>query len=93
MVSQIKPFIRSCASVEPFLPTHALLELVRNRVVVERKAINIWVFMIVDARRHADEQRLCLSNVMVGVENVSWNDHQRAMVLRAIDFINHAVSR
>ena len=48
--------------------------------------------MIVDSRRHTDEQRLCLADVMVGVENISWNDHYCAMVLRAINFINHLIS-
>src|SRR5439155_25330361 len=67
--------------------------MVRNRVVIEWETINVRAFMIVDSRRHTDEQCLCLADVVMGVENISWNHHQCAMMLRAINFINHSMRR
>src|SRR5438876_6975879 len=66
--------------------------MVRNRVVIEWETINVRAFMIVDSRGHTDKQRLCLADVVVSVENVSWNDHQCAMMLSTINFVNHTVS-
>ena len=74
------------------LPAHALLKTVRNRVVVEWETINVRAFVIIDSRRHTDEQRLCLADVMVSVENIGWDNHQCAVVLSAINFVNHTVS-
>jgi hypothetical protein len=81
-----------CARGDSGLPAHSLFKTVRNRVVVEWETINVRAFVIVDSRRHTDKQRLCVADVMVSVKNISWNDHQCAVVLRAINFVNHLIS-
>ena len=75
------------------LPAKLLFELVRDVIVLDRKAENVRIGVIVGAGGAANEQRIGGADVLMGVKDEGWNDHERAMHLRTIDFVDHAVGR
>src|SRR5476651_1743592 len=75
------------------LSAEAVIKQVWNIVIVHRETENVGIFVIILTRWHTDHQGIVYADILMRVENISWNDHQAALMFRAVNLVDHMVSR